>query len=88
MGRTGPGLATVHPTSDPSCEHEFGVRSLRGNVVLRWEYRQGSALYLAWQQRRNRYLLEGSCVLSHDQGELMRAPPENVFVVNTNQFVG
>ena len=31
---------------------DFNVRSLRGNAVLRWEYRPGSTVYLVWQQRR------------------------------------
>src|SRR5690606_32992424 len=31
---------------------DFNLRSLRGTAVLRWEYRPGSTLYLAWQQNR------------------------------------
>jgi len=31
---------------------DFNVRSMRSNVVLRWEYRPGSTLYLVWQQDR------------------------------------
>src|SRR5207253_10376518 len=34
---------------DPS----FNFRSLRGNAVLRWEYRPGSTLFLVWQQQRS-----------------------------------
>ncbi len=29
---------------------DFNVRSLRSNVVLRWEWRPGSTAYLVWQQ--------------------------------------
>ncbi|MDQ4079179.1 MAG: DUF5916 domain-containing protein, partial [Gemmatimonadota bacterium] len=29
---------------------DFNVRSLRSNVVLRWEWRPGSALFVVWQQ--------------------------------------
>jgi hypothetical protein len=29
---------------------DFNVRSLRSNVVLRWEWRPGSAIYVVWQQ--------------------------------------
>ena len=32
--------------------YDFNVRSFRSNVVLRWEYRPGSLLYLVWQQAR------------------------------------
>ena len=31
---------------------DFNVRSIRSNMVLRWEYRAGSTLYLVWQQDR------------------------------------
>ena len=31
---------------------DFMVRSLRSNVVLRWEWRPGSTLFLVWQQDR------------------------------------
>ena len=31
---------------------DFNVRSMRSNLVLRWEYRPGSTLYLVWQQDR------------------------------------
>ena len=31
---------------------DFSVRSLRSNVVLRWEWRPGSTFYLVWQQDR------------------------------------
>ncbi|MDH5803837.1 MAG: carbohydrate binding family 9 domain-containing protein, partial [Gemmatimonadota bacterium] len=33
-------------------DRDFNVRSLRMNLVLRWEYRPGSSLFVVWQQRR------------------------------------
>jgi hypothetical protein len=33
----------------------FNLRSLRGNAVLRWEYRPGSTLFAVWQQERGGY---------------------------------
>lgn len=32
--------------------HDFNVLSFRSNLVLRWEWRPGSTLYLVWQQNR------------------------------------
>ena len=32
---------------------DFSQRSLRSNLVLRWEYRPGSTLFAIWQQSRN-----------------------------------
>ncbi|MEO7966952.1 MAG: hypothetical protein ABIT38_23895, partial [Gemmatimonadaceae bacterium] len=34
-------------------EPDFNLRSLRGNAVLRWEWRPGSTIYFAWQQSRS-----------------------------------
>jgi len=31
---------------------DFSVRSLRSNVVVRWEYRPGSTLFVVWNQNR------------------------------------
>lgn len=39
-------------------DHDFTVRSLRGNAVVRWEYRPGSAIFFVWQQERNGFLDE------------------------------
>lgn len=40
----------------------IGLRSLRANLVLRWEYRPGSTVYLAWahgrDDQRNRLVLK------------------------------
>jgi hypothetical protein len=33
-------------------DRDFNQRSLRGNAVVRWEYRPGSALFFVWQQSR------------------------------------
>jgi hypothetical protein len=33
---------------------DFDVRSLRSNLVLRWEWQPGSTLFLVWQQDRGR----------------------------------
>ena len=31
---------------------DFNLKSLRGTIVLRWEYRPGSMLYFVWTQKR------------------------------------
>ncbi|MBI2820006.1 MAG: carbohydrate binding family 9 domain-containing protein [Acidobacteria bacterium] len=33
--------------------YDFNTRSFRSNLVLRWEWRPGSMLYLVWQQNRS-----------------------------------
>ncbi len=43
--------------------NNFNVLSYRSNVVLRWEWRPGSALFLIWQQNR-----ESDCSAGYDTG--------------------
>jgi hypothetical protein len=43
------GEAEVTPIS----KSDFGFRSFRSNVVMRWEFRRGSTLFLVWQQNRS-----------------------------------
>ena len=35
---------------------DFSRRSLRSNLVLRWEYRPGSVFFLVWSQSRSKDL--------------------------------
>jgi hypothetical protein len=41
---------------------DFNVRSWRSNMVLRWEYRPGSTLYVVWQQNRSAEVANGELV--------------------------
>lgn len=41
---------------------DFNVRSWRSNMVLRWEYRPGSTLYVVWQQARSAEAANGELV--------------------------
>ncbi|HEX9579566.1 MAG TPA: DUF5916 domain-containing protein [Gemmatimonadales bacterium] len=41
---------------------DFNVRSFRSNLVLRWEWRPGSTLYLVWQQDRSSATAVGDLV--------------------------
>lgn len=41
---------------------DFNVRSWRSNLVLRWEYRPGSTLYVVWQQNRQGEVADGNLV--------------------------
>ena len=44
----GAGPATAFSVDD----RDFNLNSLRGNAVLRWEWRPGSTMFLVWQQDR------------------------------------
>jgi hypothetical protein len=59
----------------------FNVHSLRGNAVMRWEYRPGSALFLVWQQERNGVEEVFSFDASRDVGAIFRERPSNIFLI-------
>jgi hypothetical protein len=66
---------------------DFNLRSLRGNAVLRWEWRQGSTLYVAWQQQRADMAPYGDFALRRDRRALFRARPDDIFVVKVNYWL-
>jgi hypothetical protein len=67
---------------------DFNVRSLRGNAVLRWEYRPGSALFFVWQQERSGFEALGGFDAGRDVGRLFREPARNVFLVKATYWIG
>jgi hypothetical protein len=69
-------------------ERDFRVRSLRGNAVLRWEYRPGSTLYLVWQQ--GRYFEDRAAsefALGQEFGRLLGQQPDNVLILKMNYWL-
>jgi hypothetical protein len=94
----------IHPTQSVACpltdaeaeeegllvteDPDFNVRSLRGNAVLRWEYRPGSALFFVWQQERSGFEALGDFDGRRDVGRLFRQPARNVFLVKATYWIG
>jgi hypothetical protein len=69
-------------------ERDFRVRSLRGNAVLRWEYRPGSTLFFVWQQRRSYQDLEANTFrLGGEALDLLTDRPANVFIIKANYWL-
>ena len=66
---------------------DFNVRSLRGNAVLRWEYRPGSTLYLVWQQFRSAQEELGDFRLGRDLRGMLDATPENVVALKATYWL-
>ena len=73
----GPGPTASFSFRDP----DFNLKSMRGTVVLRWEFRPGSMLYFVWTQRRADYSHPGDFVFGRDLGDLFRAPGDNIFLL-------
>jgi hypothetical protein len=66
----------------------FNVKEFRSNLVLRWEYRPGSTLFLVWTQGRNhREDLEGDRTFKGDLDELFRMYPRNTFLLKVSYWI-
>ena len=63
---------------------DFNVHSFRCNVVLRWEWRLGSTLYVVWQQDRRVRESIGDRIGLLDPFRSLTAPGNNYFVVKTS----
>ena len=82
-----PGTYSFDPyaySRDPS----FDFASLRGNAVLRWEYRPGSALFLVWTQTRDDNDELGEFDFGRQAHALMEAEADNVFMVKLSYYLG
>ncbi len=66
---------------------DFNLRSLRGNAVVRWEWREGSTLFFAWQQRRSDADAIGDFDFGRDQRALFGTRPDNIFLVKMNYWL-
>ncbi len=63
--------------SDP----DFTFKSIRGNAVLRWEFRPGSAAYFVWTQSRDDSDPSGEFRLGRSFSTLLDAKADNIFMV-------
>lgn len=80
----GDGPAQPFSVRDPS----FNFRSLRGNAVLRWEFRPGSTLFAVWQQQRSGAVADGDFDFGRDTRALFREPAENVLMLKASFWLG
>jgi Domain of unknown function (DUF5916)/Carbohydrate family 9 binding domain-like len=67
---------------DPS----YHVRELRANLVLRWEYRPGSALYAVWSQGRSAATPEPFSGPGQELLDAFAARPNNTFLVKVSYW--
>ena len=65
----------------------FNFRSLRGNAVMRWEYKPGSTLFFVWQQSRSGSESVGDFNFSRDREALFAAHPDNIFLVKATYWI-
>jgi hypothetical protein len=78
---------TDGPTAFTLANRDFNTRSYRSNVVLKWEWRPGSTLYVVWQQNRASERTEGSHVGVGDLFDSLSAPGDNIFLIKSTLWL-
>ena len=74
-------------TTDYSIDNpNFKFRQFRSNLVMRWEYRPGSTLFLVWAQERTGFGNTRNFSVGDDLNALFNVYPSNFFLVKFNRW--
>lgn len=60
---------------------DFNYKQFNSNLVIRWEYKTGSALYLVWSQGVSDYISNGVLNYSKDLKNFFKADIENIVLL-------
>lgn len=87
------GLYVIDPDRDGLADYsferpDFNFRQLSSNLVVRWEYRPGSTVYLIWSHGRTSDSPAGRLALGDDLGALSDEPGEHVVLIKANYWLG
>lgn len=66
---------------------DFNAQSFRSNMVLRWEWRPGSTLFVVWQQDRSAGVARGDHVGVRDVWDSLSQPGSNFFALKLNYWL-
>jgi len=69
-------------------EQNFNFRSLRANLVFRWEYRPGSTIFLVWQHSRSGVAAIGDFSFRRDFDGIFDNPATNLLAVKVTYWLG
>ncbi len=76
--------ADTSVTNNPAA---FNYKQFRSNLVVRWEYRAGSALFLVWQQGRlDSESIYGNRSFGADLNQLWQAHPDNTLLIKLSYW--
>ncbi len=67
---------------------DFNVMDFISNLVIRWEYSPGSAIYLVWTQNRSESTSEGAFKFTQNTNDLFAVSPNNVFLIKATYRLG
>jgi hypothetical protein len=65
---------------------DFRFTSLRGNLVLRWEYLPGSTLYFVWTHDRQASEPFADLELGRDISKLFQGPADDIFLLKASYW--
>jgi len=68
-------------------DRNFNSLSFRSNLVMRWELRPGSTLFLVWQQNLSESTRDGSFVRAGDLLDVFGAPGRNVLALKMSYWL-
>jgi hypothetical protein len=69
-------------------DHDYNYSALNSTLLLRWEYRPGSTLYLVWTRAREETdATANDLVLSRDLERWYSSGGENVFLVKASYWM-
>ncbi len=67
---------------------DFNFKFFNSNLVVRWEYRPGSTLFLVWSQGRDHFApTMGTQPFTKDFGKLFDAYPRNTFLIKASYWL-
>jgi hypothetical protein len=66
---------------------DFRAKELNSTMILRWEYRSGSVLYVGWQHGRSGFEQDGTFRGGRDLVDLLDLPSQNTLLVKLNYWV-
>ena len=66
---------------------DFNFQQFRSTMVLRWEYRPGSLLYLVWSQGRDNLTGDGAFNVGNDLQDLFHQEAEDVFMLKMSYWI-
>ena len=69
-------------------DRDFTYLSLRGNAVLRWQWRPGSELFFVWQQLADDYEAFRGLGVASDLGDVFLDDVQNVFQIKATYWFG
>ena len=85
--RSGGELVKGEPATIPF-DPDFNRKSLRGNIVFRWEYLRGSTLFVVWNMSTVDAARPDEFSPLQDLGSAFGADGTHVFMVKMNYWLG